>query len=426
MLHRPVPIRVSISYMKNVLRLAFTFCFFCSIAGWGAQGGITVKLDNTLLKKGCGPGDEPIDHLSAGANVEIRSGIDGCYFVTVRHQGKTWYGFLPAEALNGVERVESERKAAPSIGIGAARIGRPPVQLPSNISPEITKAVELLSVNQPQQALELIEGELKKTPGDAKLLELAGIAAYRADELASAVVYLKNALEMDPDSGLEAIFKRVIKEFDADRTMKKLVGLRVQLRYLPGVLTEETAHAILTLLDREYTRISDELGCRSTERLTAIAQTLGDYQKTIDAAEWSVGQFDGRIRVAMLEPGGLGEQTRRTFSHEMVHACLANIGPWPAWLHEGLAQRLSGQTYPPVAKAKLTEAMRLNTVPKLNRMTQTWSRMSPEHAALAYSLAFFAVETFYVKFKEYGIRNLLSNPQRLPSIADEIDKAMGH
>ena len=59
-------------------------------------------------------------------------------------------------------------------------------------------------------------------------------------------------------------------------------------------------------------------------------------------------------------------------------------------------------------------------------MGQTWSRMSPEHAALAYSLAFFAVETFYDKFKEYGIRNLLSNPQRLPSIADEIDKAMGH
>jgi len=35
--------------------------------------------------------------------------------------------------------------------------------------------------------------------------------------------------------------------------------------------------------------------------------------------------------------------TRQVFAHELVHACLANIGSWPAWLHEGLAQKLSGE-----------------------------------------------------------------------------------
>ena len=408
--------------MKIVCLAAAAFCSLPA-SNLLAQGGSTVKQD-TLLKKGCGDGDEVIDKVAGGASVEIRSGIGGCYFVTIHHQGKTWHGFLPGEAISGAEKIETERKAAPSIGVGAARLGRPPVQLPPNVSERVRKALELLGVNQPQQALELLEAEVKQNPNDAKLMELAGIAAYRADELAAAVVYLKNALEKDPDSGLEPTFKRVVKEFDADRTMKKLVGTRVQLRYLPGVLTEETAHNILELLDREYARISDELGCQSNERLTAIAQTPSEYRKVIDAAEWSVGQFDGRIRVAMIEAGALGEQTRKTFSHEMVHACLANIGGWPAWLHEGLAQRLSGQTYPPAAKAKLAEAMKANMVPRLNRVSQSWSRMSADHAALAYSLAFFAVETFYEKFKEYGIRNLLRNPQRLPEIAEDLDNAM--
>ena len=203
--------------------------------------------------------------------------------------------------------------------------------------------------------------------------------------------------------------------------MKTLIGTRAQLRYMPGVMTETEAHSLLDLIDGEYARISSELGCNTGERLTAIAQNLMDYRKASDAAEWSTGQFDGRIRVALLEPT-IGEETRRTFSHEIVHACLANIGPWPAWLHEGLAQKLSGQQLSPAAKQHVQEAARANTIPKLNRMSQTWSRMSTEHATLAYSAAFAAVDVFYEKFKELGIRNLLRNPERLPQIADQLDK----
>ena len=389
----------------------------------------TVKLENTELKKGCEPGDAVIDVLPAGASVEIRSGIQGCYFVNIRHQGKNWFGFLPAAAIAGADRLENERRAAPNIGAGAARLGPPPVDAPANASANVNKAIQLLSVNQPQQAFELLEAELKKeefkkTPSDPKLLALTGLAAYRADDLTSAVAYLKDSLDLEKDPALEAIYKKVIREFGTARTMKTLIGTKAQLRYLPGVMSETDAHALLELIDREYVRISDELGCNTSERLTAIAQNLVDYKKTSDAAEWAVGQFDGRIRVALLEPGGIGEDTRRTFSHEIVHACLANIGPWPAWLHEGLAQKLSGLPLSPTAKLHVHEAAHANTLPKLNRMSQTWSRMSTEHAQLSYAAAYTAVDLFYEKFKELGIRNLLRNPDRLPQIADELDKLL--
>ena len=384
----------------------------------------SIKRDNTELKKSCEPGDEVIDTLPAGASVEIRSGIQDCYFVQIKYQGKSWYGFLPGDAINGVERMDEERRAAPSIGAGAARLGPPPVATPENASPNVNKAVQLLSENQPQQALELLEAEAKMSPKDAKLLALAGLAAYRADELVLAVNFLKDSLDLEKNQGLESLYKKILKEYGTGRLMKTLIGSRAQLKYTPGSISEGDAHGLLTLIDREYTRISEELGCNNKERITAIAQNPIEYQRATDAAEWSVGQFDGRIRVSLMEQGKVGEETRQTFSHEIVHACLANLGSWPAWLHEGLAQKLSGRQLSPAAKQHVQEAARTNSLPKLNRMSQTWSRMSAEHATLAYAAALAAVDAFYDKFKELGIRNLLRNPDQLPQIADQLDKLL--
>ena len=406
--------------MATGFKAVFIGAMLCSLAAFAQS----VKRDDTELKKGCEPGDEVIDKLPAGASVEVRSGIQGCYFVQIKHQGKSWYGFLPSDAITGADRMEDERRAAPSIGAAAARLGPPPVAAPENASINVTKAIQLLSENQPQQALELLEDEVKKSPKDAKLLALAGVAAYRADELVRAVNFLKDSIDLEQNQGLESLYKKILREYGTSRLMKTLIGSRAQFKYMPGTISEADAHGLLTLIDREYTRISEELGCNNKERITAIAQNPLDYQKATDAAEWSAGQFDGRIRVSLMEQGKVGEETRRTFSHEIVHACLANLGSWPAWLHEGLAQKLSGRQLSPLAKQLVQEAARTNVLPKLNKMGQTFSRMSADHATLAYSAALAAVDAFYDKFKELGIRNLLRNPEQLPQIADQLDKLL--
>ena len=156
------------------------------------------------------------------------------------------------------------------------------------------------------------------------------------------------------------------------------------------------------------------------ERLTAIVQPLDAYRRSTDAAEWSGGQFDGRIRVAMLEspPGAV---TRRAFTHEIVHACLAGLGSFPAWLHEGLAQHLAGERLSPATLAALGSALRGGSVPRLERIGQDWSRMSVRHSALAYGMALAAVELFYQHYQAFGIRNLLRNPQMLDQVTADLD-----
>jgi hypothetical protein len=149
------------------------------------------------------------------------------------------------------------------------------------------------------------------------------------------------------------------------------------------------------------------------------------YRKATNAAEWSGGLYDGRIHVPLIEGAQFGPRTRRTFAHETVHACLANIGRFPAWLHEGLAQRLSGDTLPAAARQELQDKIRAGTVPKLEQMSQNWSNLSSQHARIAYNLALAAADALVENYASVGLRNVIRNPDLLAQATATIDKALG-
>jgi hypothetical protein len=127
--------------------------------------------------------------------------------------------------------------------------------------------------------------------------------------------------------------------------------------------------------------------------------------------------------VALLEPQP-GPRTRQAFAHEIVHACLARTGNWPAWLHEGLAQKLSGESIPPPQRQAVLALARSGQLPPLAQLTGSWSRMSEKNAALAYSTAFLAAETLYAAHGPDGVRSLLQNPERLGQVSAELDRRL--
>ena len=189
-------------------------------------------------------------------------------------------------------------------------------------------------------------------------------------------------------------------------------------------MTIDIARSLSGVLEQQLTRISVDLGCQTAERLSVTAQSREAYLQATGAAEWSGGQFDGRIRVAVIEDGGAGAEARKRFAHELVHACLSSTGKWPAWLHEGLAQRLSGEALSPELRAEVKAAAQSGALPLLRQMNQNWSRLSAEHARLAYASALYAVELFYLHHKEFGIPTLVRNPEFLDRIAADIDQRM--
>lgn len=377
------------------------------MAGWAilfAVAALTVKEDGGELRASCEPGEPVIATLAAGTPATVRFAMNGCYAVDVERDGAKMRGYLRGHQLAGADAWDASRRGAPGVDT--------PTQPRSG-----AKAGPLQSMDEIERALVL-------SPRNPQLLALAGLAAYRDDQVVRAIGYLKDSLALRPDPAVQALLEKLLREQSADRTGEPLHSPRFVFRFDPAVMPAPAARALLGVLEQEYSRIAFELGCNNAGKLAVIAQTREDYLRSTGAAEWSGAVFDGRIRAALLENDPGGALTRRTFAHELVHACLSATGNWPAWLHEGLAQKLSGEASSEPKRAAIRAAAKQNALPGLAALSQSWSRMSSGHAALAYATSLYAVELFYQHHAAFGIRNLLRNPEQLANIVTDLDRRL--
>src|SRR6202453_594921 len=396
---------------------------------------MAVRTDQTPLRSGCDADDGVVTNLPAGTPVEVRFRLsDGsdCFKVAATIDGKDVLGYVPASALTGLERYEQERSSAASVDILRALnpvVTETKKAVAQTGDPALDRATQLLDANQPAQALDQMQIALPRHPRDPNVLVLAGLAAYRADQLRAALDYWKQALDIAPDERLQAIYERVKREADADHSGDKLFGVHIALRYEGEALPADTARAILATLDGDYSTIAAQLGCTSDERIVAIVQSREAYMRTTGAAEWSGGQYDGRIHIPWTDGSQVGPQMQRALAHELVHACLTSIPsgstPWPAWLQEGLAQKLSGDTLSAEVREQLRHLAEMHAIPKLENLRQNWSRMSTQNAVAAYQLALAAADALYDNYANYGIRNVLNNPAMLPRITADLDAKLG-
>lgn len=392
---------------------------------------LTLRQDS-VLRTGCEADDSAIASVKAGRPLQIRFGRTDsagvCYKVAVDVEGKAVEGYVPAAAISGLEEYERQRQAAGSSNLPQMDRAEVEAFAHGSSAPEIAdaaqKAAGLLRDNQPAQALNLLEPLLDRHRRDPYLLAMAGVAAYRSDLVERATGYWQDSLAIQPNPTVEAWLRKARKESVAESGGQKLYGSRFLLRYEGAAIPADSAHQVMAVLEDQFSRVSSELGCSAPERIVTIVESIDAYRKATDAAEWSGGRFDGKIRIALLEGLMVGPATRRALAHEVVHACLAIIGPFPAWLHEGLAQKYTGDTLAAESRRKAEAALRAGSLPRLDRMSQTWSRMSAEHAAQAYAVAYMAAELLLDNYRQYGIANILKNPNLLAQVTSELDRAL--
>ena len=385
---------------------------------------ITIKPGGAPLHEGCSAEDAVVASLPAGTLVEIRFALsDGsnCYKIAASVDGKAVLGYVPESALAGLDGFQRERAGAASVeSIKASELIHARTS-----DPVLTRALQLLNANQPAQALEILEPMVKVHKQNASVLLLAGLAAYRSDRMADALDYWKQSLDIESNEALARLYAKARREAVGDKSGEKIYGMRVVLRYEGEALPADTARGIVAMLDSEFTRIAGQLGCSTEERVVAIVQSREAFLKSTGAAEWTGGQYDGRIRISLAGQQAAGPEVRRTAAHEIVHACLANISsgslPWPAWLQEGLAQKLSGDTLSAADRAQLRVLAEEHAIPRLENLTQDWSRMSAERARIAYGMALAATSLI----DPGNLRNILNNPQTLQQVTTDLDKQLG-
>jgi len=399
------------------------------IAAAAALFAITVARE-AALRASCDASDQAVATVPAGTPVEIRFAVsDGsnCYKIAASVDGKPVLGYVDGSALSSTQTFDDQRRGGASLdGISQSRAITAGFTARVDLKNSNANAVvELLNSHQPARALDQADALLKTNPRDPNLLMMASVAAYQSDDIRRALSYCRDALALKDDPTVVNFCRTVERESKNDKSGEKLVGMRVVLRYEDQTLPADVARTMLGVLDEEFSRISEQLGCQTEERITAVVQSREAYRATTNAAEWSGGQYDGRIHVALLEGANFGAQTRRAFAHEIVHACLANIGRFPAWLHEGLAQKLSGETLSPAARSQLAQIIAAGGVPRLEAIGQNWQSLSTQGARVAYGVALLAVDTLFDQYADYGIRNLLHNPEMLARVTAGVDKTLG-
>jgi len=394
---------------------------------------LTVRQDQTPLRTACGDSEQSIATLAAGTPVEVRFAIsDGsrCLKVAATIDGQNVIGYVPENALTGVDQFDRARNSASSLDAPVQDLARQisaTAQTPDGAP--LNRAMAMLQANHPQEALSLLEKLAAQRNADPNLLTAAGLAAWKSDQTRDALDYWKRSLNQKPDSQLAALYAKVQREVNADKSAEKLYGAHVLVRYESGTLPADTARALLAMLDSEVARISEQLGCNSTERLVAIVQSRQAYFQATGAAEWSGGLYDGRIHIPMEAGDAVDARLRRTLAHETVHACIAMIPagatPWPSWLHEGLAQKLSGDRINPAMRVQIRRSAEEHSIPRLEQLGQNWSGLSTANAQIAYAMALAAADLLMESNQSDAVRNVLSNPDRLPQVTADLDKRLG-
>jgi hypothetical protein len=374
------------------------------------------------LKTGCEPGDRPIAEVPAGAFASIRMSVTTVSGRCFKVQAGTHTGWVPASALTGIGEFNDRVRAALPL-TAPQRPEANPGGAASNGPDLLVNASRLLSEGNPRSALQMLERQMMTGLTSYDLLVLAGMAARAADDSAAALKYLEEAQRLRPETFVGRALASVRKEVAADKSSQTLVGGRFRLRYEAGALHPDMARETLALLQTEYSRVAAELGCHTTEPIVTIVQSPKDYLAGTDAAEWSGGLFDGhRIRIP-FGADRLGPRTRAALAHEVAHACLASLGDWPAWLHEGMAQKLSGVTAPAALHHRVRSLVRQGKLPRLENLSQTWSRMSAAHASDAYAYALVAVETLYAAYPS-TIVSVLRNPANIQRVTSELQRLL--
>jgi tetratricopeptide (TPR) repeat protein len=416
--------------MTTLASLFFNVFFYVLLA-------ISVKDDGVPLRSGCASDARIVTTLPAGTLLAVRYALSGeadpCYKVAAELEGKHYEGYLPAAAINGIDVIEKSRKDAAWIDLtrgslaetGAASATSSTSKtegLKVRASAAAYHARELMEEGRIEESLTILDAEVKRKP-DVSLLALAGWAAREADQSKRALEYWRASLDLEPNPELEKQYNELSREVHADRSSARLYGVRVALRFDSDAIPVEDARQMIAVVDETLAQVSQQLGCRIEDKVVTIAQTWDAYRSGMGVVEWSGGMYDGRIRVPFDKTKGINA-SRETLAHEATHACLSTFGNLPSWLHEGLAQKLSGRTVPAETLARLTKMRREGKLPPLADLAVGWSGLNTEQASLAYALALHAAEVMTREFGNDGIRNLLRNPERIPAATGEIEKRL--
>ena len=212
------------------------------------------------------------------------------------------------------------------------------------------------------------------------------------------------AVEVPADRGVLDTLERWKRERDLHDRMLTTVDNFFTVSF-EGANDAAMASQALESLNRAYWRITDVFATLPPKSIPVVLYSGEQFQDITRSPKWAAAAFDGIIRVPMKGAGEQGEDLDRVLAHEFTHALIRSLATrgLPAWLNEGLATALEGDTL----EWATTRLANVAQLPALTQLSAPFSRLTDSEAQIAYATSARAAKRLLDEAGGPAITNLL-------------------
>lgn len=190
------------------------------------------------------------------------------------------------------------------------------------------------------KAISLAQEAILLMPEAESAYIFSGNIYYQQDNFREALTFWEKALEINPENkNLQDRIEKLKREEPIEEDFKTRKREHFKIRF-ERESDSEYIWAISDLLEESRRRLRNEFNLYSDEVIAVIVYTGEQFQEAVATSHWSLGLYDGKIRLNQHNITEGDDSLRRTLFHEYAHAVLFLTygGNLPTWLQEGFAQ----------------------------------------------------------------------------------------
>lgn len=269
------------------------------------------------------------------------------------------------------------------------------------------RANALLMTSEFSSALGLIAKARKIAPQSQDLAAMSGWTHYQLNQIDAAIADLQAAQRIRPDARVAALLEKAQRDKGAEDDFKEGESRHFVVRYHGGA-SRQLASEVIHTLEEQFQVLQAELHYTPAEPIVVILYTREAFRDVTHVPDWAGALNDGRIRIPVQGLEIVSEPLATSLKHELTHSFIyqKTQGRCPTWLHEGIAQWMTGRRSGQTA-AQLIAMFQNGQGKSLRELQGSWMKFSSSESWFSYGWSLAIVETIEANPGSDGLDRLL-------------------
>jgi len=253
-----------------------------------------------------------------------------------------------------------------------------------------------LKLGDHESAERYLEEAAKNDPGDFGARKALAFLYYKKDDLEKGLLHAEAGLSIKRDQELQKVYEKLRKDKNTRQVSESESTSHFRIAF-DGYKHGGMSRKVLEILEDAYSSVGKEFEYFPSAPVSAILYTNRDFYDITRAPGWSVGIYDGKIRIPVRGAESNEAVLKKVLFHEYAHSVVRSLTPrCPLWINEGLAEYFS-QSY----------ARKIGQVIPLELLADSFSWLSGDQVGVAYRESYSAVSSLIERHGFYRMREFL-------------------